>query len=259
MRVAFAGKGGAGKTTITAALARTFAVRGHTVVAVDADSNPNLAVALGVDPGAAVEALAPSLVSRKLGGPALTEPVEDVIGRFALAGPHGVRMLTMGMPGHAGEGCLCSAHATVSAVLGDLGARADIVTLVDFEASPEHLSRGTARHADVLVLVAEPYYRSLETVRRMAALAAELRIPDVVVLANKVRSDEDRDAVAEFCDRHDLRWLGALPWSDDVTSADRRQISLLDAAPGAAVVAELATVADVLLALRPVALSRGEV
>lgn len=258
MRVAFAGKGGAGKTTITAGVARTLAGRGETVVAVDADSNPNLGVALGIEPGAVADALAPSLVSRKLGGPGLTEPVEEVVARFGLPAAHGIRMLTMGMPAHAGEGCLCSAHATVSAVLGDLGARTDIVTLVDFEASPEHLSRGTARHADVLVLVAEPYYRSLETVRRMAALAAELPIPAVVVLANKVRSDDDRDAVVEFCQRHDLRWLGALPWSDAVTAADRQRVSLLDAAPDAAVVGALTHVADALLSLRPMALSGGE-
>lgn len=258
MRIAFAGKGGAGKTTITAGVARTLAGRGHTVVAVDADSNPNLGIALGIDPGAAAEALSPSLVSRKLGGPGLKEPVDDVVARFGLPAPHGIRMLTMGMPGHAGEGCLCSAHATVSAVLGDLGERDDIVTLVDFEASPEHLSRGTARHADVLVLVAEPYYRSLETVRRMAALATELPIPDVVVLANKIRSDEDRDAVRQFCERHDLRWLGDVPWSDEVTSADRDRVSLLDAAPAGAVVAALTTVADALVSLRPVAASRGE-
>lgn len=258
MRIAFAGKGGAGKTTITAGVARSLACRGEAVVAIDADSNPNLGIALGIDPGAVGEPLAPSLVSRKLGGPSLTEPVQDVVARFGLPAAHGIRMLTMGMPGHAGEGCLCSAHATVSAVLGDLGERTDIVTVVDFEASPEHLSRGTARHADVLVLVAEPYYRSLETVRRMAALAAELPIPAVVVLANKVRSGDDRDAVVEFCERHDLQWLGALPWSDDVTAADRRRVSLLDAAPDAAVVGALTTVADALLSLRPVAMSRGE-
>lgn len=258
MRVAFAGKGGAGKTTITAGVARTLAERGEKVVAVDADSNPNLGIALGIDPGTTGQALAPSLVSRKLGGPGLTEPVEDVVDRFGLPAAHGIRLLTMGMPGHADEGCLCSAHATVSAVLGDLGARSDIVTLVDFEASPEHLSRGTARHADVLVLVAEPYYRSLETVRRMAALAAELPISEVVVVANKVRSHDDRDAIVEFCERHHLRWLGALPWSDDVTAADRRRVSLLDAAPDAAVVDALTTLADALLSLRPVAVRAGE-
>lgn len=258
MRIAFAGKGGAGKTTITAGVARTLAGRGHPVVAVDADSNPNLGVALGIDPGAAPQTLSPSLVSRKLGGPGLIDPVEDVVSRFGLLAPHGIRMLTMGMPGHAGEGCLCSAHATVSAVLGDLGEHDDIVTLVDFEASPEHLSRGTARHADVLVLVAEPYYRSLETVRRMAALATELPIPDVVVLANKIRSDDDRDAVLQFCERHDLRWLADLPWSDDVTSADRDRVSLVDAAPAGAVVGALETVADALLSLRPVAATGGE-
>jgi CO dehydrogenase maturation factor len=249
VRVAVAGKGGAGKTTITATLARTMASGGRTVVAVDADSNPNLGVALGASGGGQPVGLPPSLVSRRFDGPHLTEPVDDVLDRCSLIAPDGVRLLTMGMPAHAEEGCLCGAHATVSALLGDLGERAHIVTLVDLEASPEHLSRGTARHADVLALVAEPYYRSLETVRRLASLAAELPIPHVVVIVNKVRSAADHDAVVEFCDRHGLRWLGDVPWSDEVTDADRVRVPLIDRSPDAPVVAAVAHLADELLAL----------
>ena len=59
------------------------------------------------------------------------------------------------------------------------------ITILDLEASPEHLSRGTARHADVLLLVAEPYFRSLEAVRLQAGLAAETAIGRVAVVANK--------------------------------------------------------------------------
>lgn len=258
MRVAVAGKGGAGKTTITATLARTLARRGHLVVAVDADSNPNLGVALGVAAEHVPTALPTTLVSRRLGGPSLTQPLDEVVSTFGTLAPDGVRLLTMGMPEHAGEGCLCGAHATVSALLGDLGGRPAIVTLVDLEASPEHLSRGTARHADVLVLVAEPYYRSLETVRRLAALAAELPIAEVVVLVNKVRSDGDHEAVAAFCERHGLRWLADVPWSDDVVDADRARVPLVDAAPGAAVVAAIDAAAERLVALGAPIAAGGE-
>jgi CO dehydrogenase maturation factor len=233
VRVALAGKGGVGKTTLSATLARLVARSGVPVVAIDADSNPNLAAALGVDPAVVSGgAFLPfGLVSRKPTGPALTEPVEAVLDAHAFDAPDGVRLLRMGQPQHADEGCLCSAHATVSAVLADLGRRDRALTLLDLEASPEHLSRGTARHADALVLVTEPYYRSLETVRRLAALAAELTIPLVAVLANKVRSDDERDAVREFCDRHDLRFAGSVPWSDAVLDADGRGQPLIDADP----------------------------
>lgn len=238
MRIALAGKGGAGKTTISATLARLLARDTRAVVAIDADSSPNLAVALGVPRAAAgvASALPPSLVSRRLDGPALTQPLDVVLDRWSLTGPDGVRMLTMGAPDHAEEGCLCSAHAAVSAVLGDLGQQPAIDVIVDLEASPEHMSRGTARHADVLLLVGEPYYRALEAVRRLAALAAELPIPRVGVVANKVRSAGDAEAVGEFCARHGLELIGSVPWSEDVLEADRRGVPLLDrAADGAAV------------------------
>jgi len=119
-------------------------------------------------------------------------------------------------------------HAVVSAVLEDLGTRGDTLVLVDMEASPEHLSRGTVKHADLLALIAEPYYRSPETVRRMAALAVELPVP-VAVIANKIRSSADAEAVAEFCQRHELRLVGVVPWSDAVIGADRMRVSVIDA------------------------------
>lgn len=231
MRVALAGKGGAGKTTISATLARLAARQGMPVVCIDADSNPNLAVALAGDAVTPPSALPPSIVSRRFDGPALSAPLDDILARHTVPGPDGVRLALMGMPQHAEEGCMCAAHATVSGTLADLGERPEVLTLVDMEASPEHFSRGTARHVDLLLLVAEPYYRSLETTRRMAQLAGELPIPRMGVVANKLRDATDRDALAAFCDRHELTLAGAVPWDDAVLDADRDQIPLLDAAP----------------------------
>lgn len=243
MRLAVAGKGGAGKTTISSTLARLSAQRGQRVVCIDGDANPNLAIALGMTPedAARLGPIPPSLVSRRLGGAGLTEPIDDILDRYALTGPDDVRLLGMGSPAHADEGCLCSAHAVVSAVLEDLAK--DNLVIVDMEASPEHLSRGTVRHADLMVLIAEPYYRSLETVRRMAVLAAELPVPTAVI-ANKIRSAADSEAVAEFCDRHDIRLLGTVPWSDHVIAADRMRISVVDAADTGNITAAIGAICD---------------
>jgi CO dehydrogenase maturation factor len=229
LRLALAGKGGAGKTTISATLARLAARAGASVVAVDADANPNLGVALGVSPelAAGLTAVPASLVSRRIGGSGLTEPVGAVLERYAVVGPDGVRLLGMGAPAHADEGCLCSAHAVVSSLLADLGAPERTV-IVDMEASPEHLSRGTVRHVDVVCLVAEPYYRSLETVRRMAMLVAELPVERLAVVANKVRSAADELAVGEFCDRHGFELAGVVPWSEEVAAADRARVPVVD-------------------------------
>lgn len=248
MRLAVAGKGGAGKTTLSATLARLSARAGTPVVAVDADANPNLAVALGFAPEVAAT-LAPipaALVSRRRGGAGLLAPVEDVLAQHGLIGPDGVCLVGMGAPAHADEGCLCAAHAVVSSLLEDLH-DPDRFVVVDMEASPEHLSRGTVRHVDAIVLVAEPYYRSLETVRRMAALVAELAVPRVAVVANKVRTPEDLAAITEFCSRHGLLLAGAVPWSEAVLAADRARVPVVDWPDADDVVAAVRVLAVALL------------
>ncbi len=256
LRIAVAGKGGAGKTTLSATLARLTAHRGRRVIVVDGDSNPNVAVALGVDreQAALLRPLPAGLVSRRLHGPGLIEPVSDVVTRHGTP-VDGVTVLLMALPAHADEGCLCSAHATVSALLGDAGHEVDTVTIVDLEASPEHLSRGTTRHVDALLLVVEPYFRSFETARRMAELAAELPIPTVGVVANKLRRPGDAEAISEFCDRHRLNLVSRLPWSEAALDADKAGTPLLDYAPDDPLVAGIGDLADLLMgAVIPVAL-----
>lgn len=230
MRIAVAGKGGAGKTTITATLARLAARAGQQVLCIDADSNPNLAVALGMDDEQGASILPTSLVSRRLDGPALTTSLDDVLASHSRVGPDGIRLSHMGMPGHAESGCMCSAHGVVRALLADVGPQGP-TTFLDLEASPEHFSRGTARHVDVLLFVMEPYFRSLETVRRMAALGHELQIPSIVTVANKLRNEDDRAAVRAFAERNALSLVGEVPWDDAVLDADRDRQPLVDAAP----------------------------
>ncbi len=240
LRVAVAGKGGAGKTTLSSTLARLFAREGHDVIVVDGDSNPNVATALGIDRehAEAIQPLPMGLVSRNLkGNAALKEPVMDIVRRFGGAAPDDVHVLKMAMPAHADEGCLCSAHATVSALLADIEPLENTISILDLEASPEHLSRGTTRHVDALLLVVEPYYRSFETAKRMAALAAELPIPVVGVVANKLRTPDDASAIAEYCTRHGLTLLGELPWSTEVLDADKAEIPVIDFDPSGPVVA----------------------
>jgi CO dehydrogenase maturation factor len=247
MRIALAGKGGVGKTTLSASLARLAARAGRPVVAIDADSNPNLgsALGLGADDLARLGSLPNTLVSRRLdGGPALTAGLSDVLARHAVTAPDGVHLMMMGMPAHADEGCLCAAHATVSALLDDLGADPQRLTVVDLEASPEHLSRGTTRHIDAMLLVTEPYYRSLEATRRLAVLAAELPVPRVGVVGNKVRTPLESEAIAEFCERHDLELAGVVPDSDVVRSADVAARPLIESAGAEPVIGAVRALLD---------------
>jgi len=232
--VAVAGKGGAGKTTVSAALARLCGRAGGVVLAVDADPNPNLAPALGLS--GRPEPLPATVVSHRFGGHALLRPLAEVLATYGMRGPDGVTLVSTQPPTGPGTGCLCGAQAAVAALLADLRADPGAPhTVVDLEASPEHFSRGTAAAVDVLGLVAEPYYRSLESVARLADLAGQAGLVTVLI-ANKLRDRPDQDAVRAFAQRRGLRLIGEVPWSEEVTTADRSGQALVDASPRGAVV-----------------------
>lgn len=132
-------------------------------------------------------------------------------------------------------------------VLGGLVAETPRTTIVDLEAGLEHLSRGTARHVDTLLIVGEPYFKSLETARRSSALARDLGIPDVRMVANKVRSPRDESAVREFAARHDLSIAAVVPYDDAIVAADERGVALIDHEPDAPSVAAIRRLAARLL------------
>ncbi|MGQ0571880.1 MAG: nucleotide-binding protein [Armatimonadota bacterium] len=110
-RIAVCGKGGSGKTTIAGTLARAFARRGHRVIAVDGDSNPNLAITLGIPPDQA-EALAPlprTLLEQRTDETGaqrtvLAIPPEEIFQRYGISAPDDVTLLLMGKVDHGGAG-----------------------------------------------------------------------------------------------------------------------------------------------------------
>jgi len=114
------------------------------------------------------------------------------------------------------------------------------------EAGLEHLSRGTGRHVGRLVAVLEPYYRSMETARNVAALATELGIPDVVVVANKVRDVADREAITDFCRAHDMRLVGEVPFDRSLADVERGGGAPIDSAPNSPAVRAIEALAGVL-------------
>lgn len=108
MRVAVAGKGGSGKTTVAATLSRLLSRRGRRVLAIDADSNPNLAVALGLGPeepptlpGDLLRVESDALGNRRS---VLALPVGEVVERYGIDAPDGVRLLVVSRIDHAGTG-----------------------------------------------------------------------------------------------------------------------------------------------------------
>lgn len=111
MRIAIAGKGGTGKTTITGTLARALAQAGRTVLAVDADTNPNLATVLGMSPSdaEALVTLPRDLMQKRTEPDGTTKvyfsrPPGDVLAQYGVNGPDGVRLVVMGKVNHGGAG-----------------------------------------------------------------------------------------------------------------------------------------------------------
>jgi CO dehydrogenase maturation factor len=136
----------------------------------------------------------------------------------------------------------------VRGVLGGLVAGAERTTIVDLEAGLEHLSRGTARHVETLLIVGEPYFKSLETASRSFALAKDLGIAHVRMVANKVRNARDEDTVREFAARHALPLAAVVPYDEAVVVADERGVALIEHEPSAPSVGVIRRLADELLA-----------
>lgn len=250
MKLAVAGKGGAGKTSISGTLSRLLARQGHKVLAIDGDPNPNLALTLGVPPERLSElpVLGQDLLERGPDGVTLTRSLEQICADYSVTGPDGVTLLVMALPQHAGTGCLCSMHATVRMIIEAASDAAGDVCLLDTEASPEHLSRGNAQYADLMLTVVEPYYKSLETGRRMVALANDLGLERAPLVANKIRDERELEAVQIFADKHDLEILGSVPYDSSFPDAERAGTAPLDFAPDSTAVDALAVIAKELVA-----------
>ena len=106
MKLAIAGKGGSGKTSISGTMARLLAREGRHVLAIDGDSNPNLALTLGIplERMNDMPTLPADLLRRHNGGAELTKTVAEICASHSLEGPDGVTLLVMAHPHHAGTG-----------------------------------------------------------------------------------------------------------------------------------------------------------
>ena len=106
MKLAVAGKGGSGKTSISGTMARILAREGRSVLAIDGDSNPNLALTLGIpaEKMSDLPTLSRDLLRRTDAGPQLSQTLDEICDSHSLTGPDGVTLLVMAHPQHAGTG-----------------------------------------------------------------------------------------------------------------------------------------------------------
>lgn len=225
--MAVAGKGGVGKTSVSAALARSLSRAGERVLAVDADPNNCLGRALGF-PEEALASMVPLSEMKEMlqaragtdqGGGffALDPEVGDLLERYGLRSD-GISLLVMGTIDEPGAGCVCPESAVLKALVRHLVALPDTSLVLDMEAGLEHLGRGTARHVGALLIVAEPSPASARTAVRVSRLARKLglRVPGVVL--NKLPDERAAQAVRPYLE--DLAVFAALPADAEVASSE---------------------------------------
>lgn len=251
MKIATVGKGGSGKTTLAGTLARLLAADGHRVLAIDGDPNPNLAQTLGMtlEQAAGIPSIPSSImdVRKAEDGTAylsMTMSQDALLDQYSGRGPDDIALIVMGQPpaGSAGSGCMCASHRAVRGLISEMSGYGEY-TVTDMEAGLEHLKRGTARNVDVMLIVAEPYYRSLEAAGRTWALARELGIWHVFVVANKIKNNEDQAAIEAFCDKHGMTIIGLVNDEPAFAEAERAQLAPIDHAPDSPGIARIRAIA----------------
>ncbi|MFH1478396.1 MAG: AAA family ATPase [Candidatus Omnitrophota bacterium] len=200
MKIAITGKGGVGKTSISAALAFLFKKKGSKVIAIDADPDSNLATALGFSKEERPEPISglKKLILERCGEVGgffkLNPKVDDIPDKFSRSKDN-IRLIEMGTVKKGGAGCVCPESAFLKTLLSHIFINRDEVVIVDMEAGIEHLGRGTAQAVDKFIIVIEPNLTSIDTAFKIIELASNLKIKDIVIVANKIKGEDDKDFI----------------------------------------------------------------
>jgi len=236
VKIAVSGKGGVGKSTISAALSLLLAKNGKKVLAVDADPDANLAAALGFSAGEQSSIVPISkqveLIEERTGAKVnqygqiftLNPEVADIAEKYA-AVHGGVALLVLGAVKRGGGGCACPENVLIRALVADLILNKDDVLVMDMEAGLEHLGRATTSGVDTMLVVVEPGFRSVEGAKRIVEMAKEIRLADIKFVANKVDGADDEAFIRDSLPGQEI--LEYIPFSDSLRKVDRPGKSVL--------------------------------
>ncbi len=230
LKIAVGGKGGVGKTTITALIARAIAAsnKDTKVIAIDADPVANLAAGLGIDESQPITPISElsDLIAERTGAKpgtmggffTLNPKVDDIPDRFSIE-KDGVKLLVMGTVQKGGSGCICPEATILKALMNHLVLARNEVVVMDMEAGIEHLGRATSGSVDALIVVVNPGKRSRVAADKIRKLGTDIGIKNIVVLGNRIKSKEDEQLI--LSSMPDYKIIGFIPERDEIVNSDR--------------------------------------
>ncbi|MCC6026966.1 MAG: AAA family ATPase [Archaeoglobales archaeon] len=245
--IAVTGKGGTGKTLVSALLIHFISKKSRKVLAVDADPDSNLSDALGVE------------VERTLGDVReIFQVSRDEMGTMnkeqwlegkiyeTICECNGFDLLVMGRP--EGEGCYCFANSLLRGILRKLTRHYEFV-IIDSEAGLEHFSRKTIDSADYVIVVTDMSKKGLATASRIKQLVKELKLnfKDIMLIANRISSEEAEKRIREFSEREKMKLLEVLPYDERVVELDLKGLPVVNLDESSEVYRRMRKVAEVFL------------
>lgn len=219
--IVVAGKGGVGKTAISALLIDILSKKGI-VLAIDADPSTNLSDSLGMEVegtvGKAREDLTDDIQKGVLSPTVTKQDVLDMRIREAMVEGARVDLLPMGRP--EGPGCYCAANHMLRLSMERLAKNYEYM-VVDSEAGMEHISRQTTQDVDVLLIASDPTIRGITAAARMKELIKDMRtrVGKIYLTVNRV-CDGLPPEIQQAIEKYGLNLIGTLPEDPNLTELD---------------------------------------
>ncbi|MGD2089737.1 MAG: AAA family ATPase [Candidatus Aminicenantes bacterium] len=240
--IAITGKGGVGKTTVAALLIDRLIKKGcRPVLAVDADPNTCLDAALGVTAEKTVGGVREE--AREIAGKGMASGISkqqllEMKIAECLVEADDFDLIAMGRP--EGPGCYCYANNVLKSVLTEISKHYPYIVL-DNEAGLENLSRRIVQKVDLLVMVADPSQRGIETIKRLHSLALEMetKYQQLAIIINRLRSNELPPRVNELKNQINADFVVGLPDNDRLAALSEQGQPLLDLEPDNPVIEHL--------------------
>jgi CO dehydrogenase maturation factor len=247
--IAISGKGGSGKTTISAMIIRHLLEQagGSSVLAVDADPNSCLGLTLGIEPIGTVADIREDARAKGPGNTGMDKlrTVEYNI-QQAITESDGFDLLTMGRP--EGPSCYCAVNNMLRKFLDNLSSQYRYV-VIDNEAGMEHLSRRTTNNVDLLCIVAEPTPIGTVTAQRIAQLsdALPIGVKQIGVIWNKASDNNTGSFEQQVSD--DVETFGRIPYDESVVESSSQGKNVFELSKDNPAYSEIGTILEHILTL----------